>query len=111
MKKADFRFPDAQISGSRVWLKYLLVVGVSIITSSSFVFGQDQESLDQNKASHLLVVGVSIITSSSFVFGQDQESLAEQGFASHPFSEGRNAREATRTLYPACVQPCWDIRE
>ncbi len=51
-----------------------------------------------------LLVGVSIITSSSFVFGQDQESLAEQGFASHPFSEGRNAREATRTLYPARAQ-------
>ncbi len=80
MKEAGFRFPDAQISGSHGWLKYLLV-------------------------------GVSIVTSSSFVFGQDQESLAEQGFASHPFSEGRNAREATRTLYPACVQPCWDIRE
>ncbi len=51
-----------------------------------------------------LLVGVSIITSSSLVFGQDQESLAEQGFASHPFSEGRNAREATRTLYPARAQ-------
>ena len=73
MKKADFRFPDAQISGSHGWLKWLLV-------------------------------GVSIITSSSLVFGQDQESLAEQGFASHPFSEGRNAREATRTLYPARAQ-------
>ena len=73
MKKAGFRFPDAQISGSHAWLKWLLV-------------------------------GVSIITSSSLVFGQDQESLAEQGFASHPFSEGRNAREATRTLYPARAQ-------
>ncbi len=51
-----------------------------------------------------LFVGVSIITSSSLVFGQDQESLAEQGFASHPFSEGRNAREATRTLYPDRAQ-------
>ena len=51
-----------------------------------------------------LLVGVPIIMSSSFVFGQDQESLAEQGFASHPFSEGRNAREATRTLYPARAQ-------
>ena len=73
MKKAGFRFPDAQISGSRAWLKWLLV-------------------------------GVSIITSSSLVFGQDQESLAEQGFASYPFSEVRNAREATRTLYPARAQ-------
>ena len=73
MKKASFRFPDAQISGNHRWLKWLLV-------------------------------GVSIITSSSLVFGQDQESLAEQGFASHPFSEGRNAREATRTLYPARAQ-------
>ena len=73
MKKAGFRFPDAQISGSHGWLKWLLV-------------------------------GVSIITSSSLVFGQVQESLAEQGFASHPFSEGRNAREATRTLYPARAQ-------
>ncbi len=51
-----------------------------------------------------LLVGVPIVMSSSFVFGQDQESLAEQGFASHPFSEGRNAREATRTLYPARAQ-------
>ena len=73
MKKADFRFPDAQISGSHGWLKWLLV-------------------------------GVSIMTSSSLVFGQDQESLAEQGYASHPFSEVRNAREATRTLYPARAQ-------
>ena len=73
MKKAGFRFPDAQISGSHAWLKWLLV-------------------------------GVSIITSSSLVFGQDQESLAEQGFASYPFSDGRNAREATRTLYPARAQ-------
>ena len=73
MKKASFRLPDAQISGSHGWLKWLLV-------------------------------GVSIITSSSLVFGQDQESLAEQGFASHPFSEGRNAREATRTLYPDRAQ-------
>ena len=73
MKKAGFRFPDAQISGSHGWLKWLLV-------------------------------GVTIITSSSLVFGQDQESLAEQGYASYPFSEGRNAREATRTLYPARAQ-------
>ena len=73
MKKAGFKFPDAQVSGSHAWLKWLLV-------------------------------GVSIITSSSLVFGQDQESLAEQGFASHPFSEGRNVREATRTLYPARAQ-------
>ena len=73
MKKADFRFPDAQISGSHGWLKWLLV-------------------------------GVSIVTSSSLVFGQNQESLAEQGFASHPFSEVRNARETTRTLYPARAQ-------
>ena len=73
MKKASFRFPDAQISGSHGWLKWLLV-------------------------------GVSIITSSSLVFGQDQESLAEQGFASHTFSEVRNARETTRTLYPARAQ-------
>ena len=73
MKKAGFRFPNTQISGSHAWLKWLLV-------------------------------GVSIITSSSLVFGQDQESLAEQGFASYPFSEGRNAREATRTLYPARAQ-------
>ncbi len=51
-----------------------------------------------------LFVGVSIITSSSLVFGQDQESLADQGYASYPFSEGRNAREATRTLYPASAQ-------
>ena len=51
-----------------------------------------------------LLVGVSIITSSSLVFGQDQESLADQGYASYPFSEGRNAREATRTLYPARAQ-------
>ena len=51
-----------------------------------------------------LLVGVSIITSSALVFGQDQESLAEQGYASYPFSEGRNAREATRTLYPARAQ-------
>ncbi len=80
MKKADFRFPDTQISGSHGWRKWLLV-------------------------------GVSIVTSSSLVFGQDQESLAEQGFASHPFFEGGNVPEATRTLYPACVQPCWDIRE
>ncbi len=58
-----------------------------------------------------LLVGVPIIMSSSFVFGQDQESLAEQGSASHPFFEGRNAREATRTLYPARAQPYWDIRE
>ena len=57
MKKADFRFPDTQISGSHGWRKWLLV-------------------------------GVSIVTSSSLVFGQDQESLAEQGFASHPFFEG-----------------------
>ena len=73
MKKASFRFPDAQISGNHGWLKWLLV-------------------------------GVSIITSSALVFGQDQESLAEQGYASYPFSEGRNAREATRTLYPARAQ-------
>ena len=73
MKKASFRFPDAQISGNHGWLKWLLV-------------------------------GVSIITSSALAVGQDQESLAEQGFASHPFSEGRNAREATRTLYPARAQ-------
>ena len=73
MKKADFRFPDAQIYGSHGWLKWLLV-------------------------------GVSIITSSALAVGQDQESLAEQGFASYPFSEGRNAREATRTLYPARAQ-------
>ena len=73
MKKASFKFPDTQISGSHAWLKWLLV-------------------------------GVSIITSSSLVFGQDQESLAEQGFASHPFSEVRNAREATRSLYPARAQ-------
>ncbi len=64
MKKADFRFPDTQISGSHGWLKWLLV-------------------------------GVTIITSSSLVFGQDQESPTDQGFTSHPFSEGRNAREAT----------------
>ncbi len=51
-----------------------------------------------------LLVGVSIITSSSLVFGQDQESPTDQGFTSHPFSEGRNAREATRTLYPASAQ-------
>ena len=43
MKKADFRFPDAQISGSHGWLK-LLLVGVSIITSSALAVGQDQES-------------------------------------------------------------------
>ncbi len=73
MKKADFRFPDAQVSGSHGWLKWLLV-------------------------------GVSIIMPSSLVFGQVQESLAEQGFTSYPFSEGRNAREATRTLYPARAQ-------
>ena len=73
MKKADFRFLDAQISGSHAWLKWLLV-------------------------------GVSIITSSVLAVGQDQESLAEQGYASYPFSEGRNAREATRTLYPARAQ-------
>ena len=73
MKKAGLKFPDARISGSHGWLKWLFV-------------------------------GVSIITSSSLVFGQDQESLAEQGFASHPFSEVRNAREATRTLYPARAQ-------
>ena len=73
MKKASFRFPDAQISGCHGWLKWLLV-------------------------------GVSIITSSALVFGQDQESLAEQGYASYPFSEGKNAREATRTLYPARAQ-------
>ena len=51
-----------------------------------------------------LLVGVSIITSSVLAVGQDQESLAEQGFASHPFSEVRNAREAIRTLYPARAQ-------
>ncbi len=51
-----------------------------------------------------LLVGVSIITSSSLVFGQDQESLADQGYASYPFSEVRNAREATRTLYPDRAQ-------
>ena len=73
MKKASFRFLDAQGSGSHGWLKWLLV-------------------------------GVSIIMLSSLVFGQDQESLADQGFASHPFSEVRNAREATRTLYPARAQ-------
>ncbi len=43
MKKAGFRFPDAQISGGRVWLKRLLV-GVSIVTSSALAVGQDQES-------------------------------------------------------------------
>ena len=58
-----------------------------------------------------LLVGVSIVTSSSLAVGQDQESPTDQGFASHPFFEGRNAREVTRTLYPACVQSCWDIRE
>ncbi len=51
-----------------------------------------------------LFVGVSIITSNAPVFGQGQESLADQGFTSNPLSEVRNAREATRTLYPARAQ-------
>ena len=72
MKEADFRFPDTQISGSHGWRKWLFV-------------------------------GVSIITSSSFVFGQVQESLADQGYASYPFSEGRNAREAAEL----CILPAY----
>ena len=44
MKEAGFKFPDAQRSDSRVWLKYLLV-GVSIVTSSALAVGQNQESL------------------------------------------------------------------
>ena len=42
MKTAGFRFPDTQRSGSRVWLKWLLV-GIFIVTSSSLAVGQDQE--------------------------------------------------------------------
>ena len=73
MKKADFRFPDAQISGNHGWLKWLLV-------------------------------GVSIVTSSSLVFGQNHESPAEQGFAANPLPEVQHAREATRSVYPARAQ-------
>ena len=73
MKKASFRFPDAQISGGHGWLKWLLV-------------------------------GVSIITSSSLVFGQNHESPAEQGFAAIPMPEVQHAREAARSVYPARAQ-------
>ena len=73
MKKADFRFPDAQISGSHGWLK-------------------------------LLLVGVSIITSSAFAVGQDQESPTDQGFMSNPLPEVHHAREAARSVYPARAQ-------
>ena len=73
MKKASFRFPDAQVSGSHAWLKWLLV-------------------------------GVSIITSSSLVFGQDHESLAEQGFAAIPLPETQRAREAARSVYRTRAQ-------
>ena len=52
MKEAGFRFPDTQRSGSRVWLKCLLV-GVSIIMSSAFAVDQDQEfSADQGFAAN-----------------------------------------------------------
>ncbi len=73
MKKADFRFPDAQISGSHGWLK-------------------------------LLLVGVSIITSSAFAVGQDQESPTDQGFMSNPLPEVQHERESARSVYPARVQ-------
>ena len=73
MKKASFRFPDAQISGGHGWLKWLLV-------------------------------GVSIITSSSLVFGQDQESPTDQGFAANPLPEVQHAREAARSVYPIRAQ-------
>ena len=73
MKKAGFRFPNTQISGSHAWLKWLLV-------------------------------GVSIIMSSAFAVGQDQESSADQGFAANPFPEVQHAREATRSVYPTRAQ-------
>ena len=73
MKKAGFRFPDTQRSGGHSWLKCLLV-------------------------------GVSIITSSSLVFGQDQESPADQGFMANPLPEVQHEREAARSVYPARAQ-------
>ena len=73
MKEAGFRFPDAQISSSRVWLKWLLV-------------------------------GVSIVTSSTFAVGQDQESPTDQGFAASPLPEVQRAREAARSVYPTRAQ-------
>ena len=73
MKEAGFRFPDAQISANHGWLKWLLV-------------------------------GVSIIMSSAFAVGQDQESLAEQGFAANPLPEVQHAREAARSVYPTRAQ-------
>ena len=73
MKKASFRFPNTQRSGRRVWLKWLLV-------------------------------GVSIITSSSLAVGQDQESPADQGFMANPLPEVQYAREVTRSVYPTRAQ-------
>ena len=73
MKEAGFRFPDAQISGNHGWLKWLLV-------------------------------GVSIVTSSSLAVGQDQGYPAEQGFAANPLPEVQHAREAARSVYPTRAQ-------
>ena len=73
MKEAGFRFPDAQISGNHGWLKWLLV-------------------------------GVSIVTSSSLAVGQDQGSPAEQGFAANPLPEVQHEREVARSVYPARAQ-------
>ena len=73
MKKAGFRFPDTQISGSHGWLK-------------------------------LLLVGVSIVMSSAFAVGQDQEPPTDQGFAAIPLPEVQYAREAARSVYPTKAQ-------
>ena len=73
MKKAGFKFSDTLRSGSRVWLKCLLV-------------------------------GVSIIMSSAFAVGQDQEFSADQGFMANPLPEVQHEREAAQSVYPTRAQ-------